>query len=289
MSRQRQPIAVKSLKGVLKRWAVALLAHVTPHFNDVVGANADDLRIEGTMVDSAHGNAIRDDWLSTFGVFSDVCGVKQFGMVSKPTKRTAGIVCDEDALTEHPLVQASANRRLRVLTAEREIDRVNQNRVRPLSTHLGVNGDDELMALRLLSHQPDWIHRRVDALSNSEEPYEGLRQLQSASERHIVVVVEFLASPFVPEVPVRTLGILVRSVVRPSAECRQDAEGALETRDDADTAHPLDERDTSTLELEGLQILIGDLIARPPREFVQVCERGRAETFVEVARHECGV
>lgn len=59
---------MKPLKGILERRAVTFVAHVGSDFDDVVGPNTDNPRVECAVVDCAHCDAVGHHRLSSFRV-----------------------------------------------------------------------------------------------------------------------------------------------------------------------------------------------------------------------------
>src|SRR6266699_1864266 len=106
-----------SLKGVGKRRTVLLVENIGPYLHHVIGAYAEDIVVESTMMDGAHCHSIRNDWLTTVRVFSEVCRIEKLWM-PKSTECALGVVGDEDALAEDRLVESTSNSRLGVLAAE---------------------------------------------------------------------------------------------------------------------------------------------------------------------------
>ena len=73
--------AVMRLETVLEHGAVDLSEDVVADFDDVVRPNTEDVGIERSMVDLAHGQPIGHHWLAAFvKVRKDVCGVEQLHM-----------------------------------------------------------------------------------------------------------------------------------------------------------------------------------------------------------------
>ena len=67
---------VKSLQSVSKHWPIALLEDSWLDLYDVIRSNADQVVIEGRMMEFAEREAVCHQWFTTrFLVSNDVCGV----------------------------------------------------------------------------------------------------------------------------------------------------------------------------------------------------------------------
>jgi len=80
-----QGLSVQPLKGMTQRGAVMLLEYVVAHLDDVVRADAKNLRVESAVVNRAHCHAVRHDRLSPLRVLLYVGGIQEFGM-AKPAE-----------------------------------------------------------------------------------------------------------------------------------------------------------------------------------------------------------
>src|SRR2546426_2668118 len=78
--------------------------HVRADFDDVVGPHTQDLRIEGSMVDSAHRNPVRHDGLTPVRVLLDVSSVEKRA-VTEPAKSALRFVGEENTIPEWTLVE----------------------------------------------------------------------------------------------------------------------------------------------------------------------------------------
>jgi hypothetical protein len=65
---------------MLKRGAVVFSENVAPDFDLIAGADADNERIERSMVNCAHGNPVRHHRLAALRILFDVGGIQQFRM-----------------------------------------------------------------------------------------------------------------------------------------------------------------------------------------------------------------
>lgn len=90
-TRYKQFLLVEPLKRMAEGRSIVFVQDVASNLNDVVGANPEDLCVECSMVDGAHGDTVRDDWLTTLSVLLDVSRIKKL-RVSKPTQRTLSSV-----------------------------------------------------------------------------------------------------------------------------------------------------------------------------------------------------
>ena len=77
-TRQLDPLTVHALQSVQEHRSVGLLTDVLAHDHLVIGTNADEVPIEGRMVQLAQGQAVRHDRLAALiRVGDDVGGVQQ--------------------------------------------------------------------------------------------------------------------------------------------------------------------------------------------------------------------
>jgi hypothetical protein len=68
---------------------------------------------------------------------------------------------------------------MRVLSPKCEIHGMDHVWVQPLSSHLRVGCDDELMPARLFIDHPDWINGQIRSRSYPKEPNQRLTEFES--------------------------------------------------------------------------------------------------------------
>src|SRR5579859_4201012 len=85
---------------------VDLAKDVFPNLNDETGSDADDVVVEGRVVQLAQGKAVGDYRIaSRLSIRDDVCSVKQF-FVTKLAKRARAAIRNEDSFTKACLMKA---------------------------------------------------------------------------------------------------------------------------------------------------------------------------------------
>jgi hypothetical protein len=135
---------------------------------------------------------------------------------------------------------------------------VELRRALPLRPHLLIERDYGLVIRKLLTDQPHWVDGHVHAARGANEPDEGLPELPGSAKGHVVVAPGIGPAPLVAPVPVGSLGVLVRAVLRPRRVRGQDAERSLQAPHHADPAHALNQGHTLPFELEGLKVAVGN-------------------------------
>ena len=85
MSGELDPTAVLPLKGMAERGAVLLGEDIGANLHPIVGVHGQNERVEGAMVDGAHGEAVRHDGESSPDVLPDVSGIEERPM-AQPTQ-----------------------------------------------------------------------------------------------------------------------------------------------------------------------------------------------------------
>jgi len=80
LAREVDALAVQGLKRMAKSGPVDLAEDVFAYLDDVVRPYSDDVAVEGPVVDRAHCDSIRDDWLASLGILLDMSGVKKLRM-----------------------------------------------------------------------------------------------------------------------------------------------------------------------------------------------------------------
>ena len=68
---------MNSLQGMLKCRPVPFGEDTAAHLDQIPRRDANDQSIEGAMVNRAHRDAIRNDGLTTLGVFLDMCCIQE--------------------------------------------------------------------------------------------------------------------------------------------------------------------------------------------------------------------
>lgn len=97
-----------SLKGVQEGRSICLVEHVLANLDAVLGCHSEDKGVKRSVVDRAHRDPVRDDWLAAFRVFLDVGGVEELG-VSKSTDRALAFICQEHSPTEIRLMEPASD------------------------------------------------------------------------------------------------------------------------------------------------------------------------------------
>ena len=78
---------------------------VFPNLNDEIGPDADDVVVEGRVMQLAQGKAVGDYRIaSRLSIRDDVCSVKQF-FVTKLAKRACAAIRSEDSFTKACLMK----------------------------------------------------------------------------------------------------------------------------------------------------------------------------------------
>jgi hypothetical protein len=109
-SRHVDVSALEALEAVLEHRAVDLLEHVEADLDLEVGCDADDVGIEGRVMQLAQREAVGNHWLSQgMAVGQDMGSVQQLVM-AEPADGTALTVGTEHTLAKAALVQTLANR-----------------------------------------------------------------------------------------------------------------------------------------------------------------------------------
>jgi hypothetical protein len=104
-ARHLQPGAVEALEAVLEHRAVSLPEHVSANVHDQVGPDADDVAVEGRVVEGTQGQAVGDLRLAErVAIRQDVRGVEQLGVAQAADGALLAVGAD-DAQPERVLVQ----------------------------------------------------------------------------------------------------------------------------------------------------------------------------------------
>ena len=107
--------ALKALETMLKHRPVDFLQHVEAHGDLEVGRDADEVAVEGRVVELAEREAVGNDRLpQRMAVREDVSGFQQLVM-AEPADGAALLVGAEHALAKAPLVQALPDHRGHIL------------------------------------------------------------------------------------------------------------------------------------------------------------------------------
>ena len=101
--------AVQRLDAVHQRWPVLFSQQIGAHLHDVVGSNAEEVAVEGGVMELAQRQPVRDGWFSLVGVGHDVRGVEQL-RVPETAEGALAPVGVEDALPKRALVEALPDR-----------------------------------------------------------------------------------------------------------------------------------------------------------------------------------
>src|SRR6266852_7034217 len=107
--------ALKALEAMLKHRPVDFLQHVAAHGDLEVGRDADEIAVQGGVVELAEREAVGNDRLPQgMAVREDVSGFQQLVM-TEPADGAALLVGAEHTLAKAPLVQALPDHRGHVL------------------------------------------------------------------------------------------------------------------------------------------------------------------------------
>jgi hypothetical protein len=105
---------------VLERGAILFGKDVRADLDGVVGTNAEHSVVESSVVDGAHRDAVRNDWLATKSVFLYM-GSIQKGPVAEPAECTLRSVPGKHSTSEDALVHSSTYLRQRILSSQGEV------------------------------------------------------------------------------------------------------------------------------------------------------------------------
>ena len=106
--RHRDPHALEPLEPVLEHWPVRLAQDIEPEVHHEIRADAQDVAIEGRMVELAERDAIGDDGFSPrVAVWQDVGRLEQLP-VSKPADRASLLIRPQHPLPERLLVRVTS-------------------------------------------------------------------------------------------------------------------------------------------------------------------------------------
>jgi hypothetical protein len=102
---------VKGLDRVHQRWTVALLKDVWSNLDHVVRTKAEELPVEGAVMQGAEREAVADEWLSSgLGIGNDVGRVEQL-LMTEAAEGALPLIGLKHPLTKGPLVQTAPNDR----------------------------------------------------------------------------------------------------------------------------------------------------------------------------------
>ncbi len=228
-----------TLEGEPECWPIRFLQNVSPNLDDEVGTDADHIAVEGTVVDRAHGDSVRHDWVSSLGVLFDVSSVEQF-LMTKLAHCASGLICHKHPAPEHWLVESSPDGCHRVLPARRKVHGVRQKGRVELVPCQCIEGKNELTIRGLFAHKPNRIDRHEPARGHPNEPSQGLSVLHRSSERFVIESLRIRSLPLVAVVAVRSDLVRVRQIGRALPKCGSDRQCRWETRNNSDTTHVLE-------------------------------------------------
>jgi len=78
-------LTVKALQAVLQHRSVRFFEDVVPEFDDTVGPNAEDVRVERSVVQAAQRETVRNDWEPLWmAVRQDVRGLEHVAQQGSP-------------------------------------------------------------------------------------------------------------------------------------------------------------------------------------------------------------
>ena len=90
---------------MLQHRSVMLLKYVAPHLDQAVGANANEVLVECSVMEFAERKPIRNSRLSAFPVADDVCSIEKFTML-ETTDCALCSIGPKDPLAKRALVKA---------------------------------------------------------------------------------------------------------------------------------------------------------------------------------------
>src|SRR6266516_5492707 len=274
---------METLERVLESRAIPLVEHVTPDLKLVVGTDAENERVEGSMVDRAHRHYVRHYGLAAVRVLLDVGRVEQPRM-PEPAQRALRPVREQHAISEHALVQPLLHQRLRVSAHGIEPRSIAQTRP-PRVAHRLVKRHDELLVLRFLAGQPDREPGPIDPGPHPDEPNQRPLKIHRPPEADVVGMMRVGPSPLVAGIAVRAFFVVVGRHF-PRTDVRgEDAQRGLEEPRPPDPLLWSDQSNRPSLEDEGLELRPGDKPSRPVGSRPEVGERRPSEPFVEVGIH----
>jgi len=170
---------------VLKCWSVLFLENILPDFDDVIRPNSEDVIVECSVVDGAHGHTVWNDGFAAFGIFLDVSSIQQY-LMPQMAECACGSISKEDPAPKQALMQSAADHHLGILTPSKEIHRM-RDEVAPLLSHVLVNRYYELVIPWFLRYEP----HREDGFEYSRcetpKPNEGTTLNHRLSQGDIVV------------------------------------------------------------------------------------------------------
>jgi hypothetical protein len=114
LPRNDQRFLVDALQTVTKSRPVAFEQDGSVGLNDIVGTDPDDVVVEGTVMQGAHGDSVWNNRFTAFAVLFDVCRIEEFG-VSKIAEGTPPSVGREYSLAKDALMHTSLHDGSRVL------------------------------------------------------------------------------------------------------------------------------------------------------------------------------
>jgi len=169
---------------VLKGWAVLLEQNVAANLNDIVGTHAEDVRVERSMVDRAHGHSVRDNGLAALRVLLDMRRVEK-GRMPESTECALRLVRKQHSVAERTLMQAPLDDDFCVPPSWVERRCIHETSG-PTNSHAFVQRHDELMLHRFLVNQPHRNQGAIEARGYPYEPYEWVTKLHGSPQRYVV-------------------------------------------------------------------------------------------------------
>jgi hypothetical protein len=198
---------------MLEGGPVVLGQHVRADLDHIVRSHPENLRVEGSVMDRTHRHAVRNDRLPAVSVLLDVSCVQQ-RTVPEPTKCALGVVSEEHPIPERALMEPLEDQPLRV-PARRIKRREGREPLVPAIPHGLVQGNDELLMLRLLSNEPHWKVRAVDAWCDANKPDERPIKFHGPPQRDVVMVERIAAPPLVSRIAVGAGIVAIRPEIGP--------------------------------------------------------------------------
>ena len=104
------------LQCVLERWPVSFSEDVSTNLYEIRGRDTNDERVESSVVDGAHRNAVWNHRLAAVGILLDVCSIQEFRMAEAAQGALSSVRCEHSA-PEVGLMHPTTDHAEGVLTA----------------------------------------------------------------------------------------------------------------------------------------------------------------------------
>ena len=202
-------VSLEFLETVAKHRTVDLVEYVLAHFDDQIWTDSNDVAVEGSVVQLAQCQPIRDHRFAPhMGVRENVGGIEQLHVV-EPAHGARLPIGTEHALTEGELMD-SVTRQPREVAPPGIVDHVDRQ-IRP--ERLGiVHRDRERERRRVIT---DDEHRPLGSVPSGYCPvqvHQWYLTLHGPSKTHVVAVSDIRPAVAITKEPIRTHLVLVRSL-----------------------------------------------------------------------------